>query len=225
MAQKKILSTDDVDDTPVNGVTTEPVSSNWAYDHSVDLDAHTLSLMEQPLIGQYLGAPVWGDLANQALAQYRLYAQLIWVPRDMTFDRIAAHVEVIDNGTDVRLGIYNQTTLYPTTLVTNGDCGTISLDATGTQEIALGTSISLTKGYYFLAAISDTNSVGNLTKINSQGCLHPLGTDLTQFEYYNQGYYINQAGAQFAALPDPFPDAATLLYAMPCVGIRVESLD
>ena len=30
----------DVDDTPVNGHTTTPISSNWAYDHAADADAH-----------------------------------------------------------------------------------------------------------------------------------------------------------------------------------------
>jgi len=35
-----ILGTEDVDDTPVNGATTVPASSNWAYDHDADADAH-----------------------------------------------------------------------------------------------------------------------------------------------------------------------------------------
>jgi len=30
----------DVDDSPVNGVTTTPISSNWAFDHDADVDAH-----------------------------------------------------------------------------------------------------------------------------------------------------------------------------------------
>lgn len=33
----------DVDDTPVDGVTTAPVSSNWAYDHSVLMTAHGIT--------------------------------------------------------------------------------------------------------------------------------------------------------------------------------------
>ena len=35
-----ILGTEDVDDTPVDGATTDPVSSNWAYDHAADGSAH-----------------------------------------------------------------------------------------------------------------------------------------------------------------------------------------
>ena len=37
------LTTDDVDDTPVDGATTAPVSSNWAYDHAANTNAHGLS--------------------------------------------------------------------------------------------------------------------------------------------------------------------------------------
>lgn len=36
-----VLYHSDVDDTPVNGATTVPVSSNWAYDHAAAADPHT----------------------------------------------------------------------------------------------------------------------------------------------------------------------------------------
>jgi len=39
-AVKAIISEADVDDTPVNGADTVPVSSNWAYDHITDADQH-----------------------------------------------------------------------------------------------------------------------------------------------------------------------------------------
>lgn len=38
-----ILRQADVDDTPVNGVTTAPVSSNWAYDHANASNPHSIS--------------------------------------------------------------------------------------------------------------------------------------------------------------------------------------
>lgn len=41
-----ILREADVDDTPVNGVTTAPVSSNWAYDHENAADPHTGYMLE-----------------------------------------------------------------------------------------------------------------------------------------------------------------------------------
>ena len=35
-----VLVETDVDDTPVNGATTDPISSNWAFDHNADANAH-----------------------------------------------------------------------------------------------------------------------------------------------------------------------------------------
>lgn len=35
-----LLRTSDVDDTPVNGATTDPISSNWAFDHEADTSTH-----------------------------------------------------------------------------------------------------------------------------------------------------------------------------------------
>ena len=39
-ADSTILKAADVDDAPVNGVTTAPISSNWAYDHAASATAH-----------------------------------------------------------------------------------------------------------------------------------------------------------------------------------------
>ena len=38
--ERKYIHTDDVDDTPVDGATTDPISSNWAFDHENDEDVH-----------------------------------------------------------------------------------------------------------------------------------------------------------------------------------------
>lgn len=35
-----LLSTASIDDTPVDAATTAPISSNWAFDHTADVDAH-----------------------------------------------------------------------------------------------------------------------------------------------------------------------------------------
>jgi hypothetical protein len=44
-----ILRQVDVDDTPVNGVTSAPVSSNWAYDHENGSDPHSVYKLESEL--------------------------------------------------------------------------------------------------------------------------------------------------------------------------------
>mgnify|MGYP001565766417 CR=1 FL=1 len=41
-----LLNTGDVDDTPVNGATTAPVSSNWAFDHVAATDPHAVYVLE-----------------------------------------------------------------------------------------------------------------------------------------------------------------------------------
>ncbi len=43
---RSLVSTADVDDTPVNGATTDPVSSNWAYDHVAAADPHPGYILE-----------------------------------------------------------------------------------------------------------------------------------------------------------------------------------
>jgi hypothetical protein len=48
-ADATILKQADVDDTPVNGITTAPVSSNWAYDHAAAADPHTGYMLESNL--------------------------------------------------------------------------------------------------------------------------------------------------------------------------------
>lgn len=45
-ADATILKQADVDDTPVNGADTVPVSSNWAYDHAAAADPHTGYMLE-----------------------------------------------------------------------------------------------------------------------------------------------------------------------------------
>lgn len=45
-----LLRQADVDDTPVNGVTTAPVSSNWAYDHAALTTAHGMTAFGASLV-------------------------------------------------------------------------------------------------------------------------------------------------------------------------------
>ena len=60
------VMTADVDDSPVDGATTAPISSNWAYDHSILLATETDNrvLADQQLAG---GVAFATDLAGQAV--------------------------------------------------------------------------------------------------------------------------------------------------------------
>lgn len=53
----------DIDDVPVDGVTTAPISSNWAYDHAASTTAHGISAYGASLV----------DDANAATARATLY--------------------------------------------------------------------------------------------------------------------------------------------------------
>lgn len=198
------------------------------YVQSRVVDMHTVNPFEQYLIGQYI-CPAYGMLLNGnfTLTQYRLYAILIGLARDITIDRAASHIETAEAGKDIRLGIYDSVNLYPTNLVS--DFGTIPTNAAGTQEIALGANVNLTKGYYYFVMIGD----GVLTRtpylygVPGQGPPpnSPLGQTLGNFEYIQLGYQINKTVAEFNALPATFPVAATLVNSLPFMGMRPFSLD
>jgi len=61
-ALNSVVTTADVDDTPVNGATTDPVSSNWAYDHIATLTTRGDTIRRN--------ATVWERLALGTSGQY-----------------------------------------------------------------------------------------------------------------------------------------------------------
>ena len=61
-ADATLLKQADVDDTPVNGVTTAPVSSNWAYDHAALSTAHGISSFGATLVDAADAATARGTL-------------------------------------------------------------------------------------------------------------------------------------------------------------------
>jgi len=189
-------------------------------DHVARLDAHTINLYEQFAVGQYLPLPLVYISYDLTMVQYRLYATYIVVARDMTFDRIAIDIETLDNGKDIRLGIYNcNSSLEPSSLVQ--DCGTVDTDSTGLKAITLDPAVSLTKGRYFLAAITDSDGVAKV--VNATPYSGGLGLS-TNFDRARTGYQVTKTATEFAALGDPF-GAANLDTASPVIGLRVESLD
>lgn len=213
-----VLGTEDVDDTPVDGATTAPVSSNWAYDHAAALDAHTRDMGQILRTGEYV-VPVPADTTRiRSITADRLYGVLLWLARDITVDRIAIDVTIAGaGGTKARLGIYNVgTNLYPGSLLL--DAGTVAVDATGVKSITINQS--LTKGLYFTALVSD----GIPTIAGLWARWSPLGVYSVAF---NGGQQVQWLKAQaYGALPDPFT-AAGGMSTLTAAGIyvRVLSLD
>lgn len=167
--------------------------------HIADLDAHIRSIGEVvPVGGNYMGMGLTmeGTDSVAALTADRLYGMLIWVPRDMSFDRIACDV-TIQAGQKIRMGIFNvsATTLLPSSLVV--DAGEITLSGTGPQPITLSPVQSLTRGIYCVAVVSN----GTPTLRYVLRGFTPLGIRATHFGY---PYYQVYASHSYAALPDPF---------------------
>ena len=206
-----------VDDTPVNGQLAHGVTSNWAFDHAADLDAHTRNALEKLKTGRYhtfLGG--YSDTDN--LTADRLTSVPIVVPRNMTIDRIAVDVTA-QAGQKIRLGIYNDgTNLYPGTLLL--DAGEITLSGTGVNAITIDQA--LTKGVYWLAIISDgTPTVRSWNPFRGEPTV--LGRDTASFNYRVANAYKADS---YGALPDPFPASGSQNGLEPVtMAVRIASLD
>lgn len=213
----QVLSTWAVDDTAVDGETDKPISSNWAYDHAVDLDIHTLNPLDTLKTGEYYSSINSGG-ANFALAADRLFGMLLVVARDITVDRIAIEVTVADAGKVARLGIYNDgSNLYPGTLVVDG--GEISVAANGIITATI--SEALTKGYYWVAIVSDgTPTIRGYG--TGEGVIPQLGPTSTNF---SETVRAARAVRAYGALPDPFTGGALSPGWLPKILLRIASLD
>ena len=212
------LRTTDVDDTPVDGATTAPISSNWANDHTTDIDAHMSDIWQTLRTGEYYNPlPITGN-GEVALVANQLYGFIYPVIRSITFDRIRTYVATLAAGKFVRLGIYNTgTNLHPGTLLLDG--GAVSVGAAGVVTVTI--SQQLTKGIYFLAFVSDgTPGIQFLS-----GRTTPLGISSTYIWTPKEYWYVAQA---YGALPTTFPTATLLDDGGSYIGaidMRVLSLD
>ena len=207
-----------IDATPVNGNLTNGISSDWAYDHADDLDAHTKNLMEIIRIGDGYFVPPYdvNSTAGYDPADDWFMTSLLVVPRKMTFDRIAIEISTLDVGGNVRLGIYNNgINLYPGTLLL--DAGTIDTTTTGVKTIVINQQLD--KGIYHLAQIGDNNTYKYRAY---QATITPLGATAASIASKSGGWRVAQA---YGAFPDPFTAAGVLTSSPPIIGLRPSSLD
>lgn len=106
----------------------------------------------KPSLTRYV-MPGWffGDTAAKPLTSGVLYYLPIFVAGTTTYIRISLFVTTADPGSTARLGIYEWDAGLPGALVL--DAGTLSTASPGAKDIVI--SEELTRGYYFLALVSD----------------------------------------------------------------------
>jgi len=99
----------------------------------------------------YFGFYQSAATSNLALVANTAYLIPFMIGDADTVTRIGVNVTTAVAATNVRIGIYNQSGGYPTSLVL--DCGTVSSATTGEKEITISQSLSL--GTYALVVVSD----------------------------------------------------------------------
>lgn len=104
-----------------------------------------------------------------AIAANTLYAVPLVVARRTAFTRIGASVTTAVGGTNARMGIYNDSTGKPGTLLL--DAGTVSTGTNGLKEITIAQSVN--RGLYWLVLVSD----GASTFSTSVSTVTPLGVN------------------------------------------------
>lgn len=136
-----ILRQANVNDTPVNGVTTAPVSSNWAYDHAVLTTAHGISTFGATLVDDIDAATArttlgLGTAATSATGDFATAAQ--GVTNGNSHDH---------NGGDGAQIAYSSLSGTPSafgTIVVSGQSDVVADAASDTLTLVAGANITLT---------------------------------------------------------------------------------
>lgn len=187
--------------------------------HAADLDAHTRNPWEIARTGEYVWYQAMQGSGTPAMTANQLYAIPFTVPRAITIDRLAVEVTTGADGKYVRVGVYNNgTNLYPGTL--NTDVGTALVTNTGIKAVTITGNLSLTKGLYWMAIVSD--GTPSLRGCAFYYCL--AGQLATDFSKLQHGWKV---AFTYAALPDPFTTGGALQSTNVCPAVipRLLSLD
>ena len=116
--------------------------------------------------GAYYQSPSQTTIPNGTAVVNQTRYTPFYVPETATYDRIAIRTASTFSGTAVaRLGIYNDSAGKPTTVVL--DAGTVSCTAASTSYI-ITIAQSLTQGWYWIAANTQTAATTNVFLFNSQ---------------------------------------------------------
>lgn len=164
-ADATILKEADVDDTPVNGATAVPVSSNWAYDHENSTAAHGATgavvgtTNTQTLVNKTITAP---KLTVSDLSTLGATETIDWSSADIFYGTLDSNVTITHSNeasgrtitihlaydataqrtitwSDVDRWTDNDTGAAPTTPSASGDVLTVTMQYYGTTCVASAT--------------------------------------------------------------------------------------
>jgi len=141
-----------------------------------------------------------------------MYSNPILIPSTITVDRIGIYNNSALAGKDARLGIYNDSSGRPGSLLL--DAGVVDFDATGEKEIVI--SQELTPGWYWPVILPE--ATGNIRGTSTTSNYGILGKDTIT----STTLYTHASNAQaFGALPDPFGVATMLKTNNPLLHLRI----
>ncbi len=185
--------------------------------HASDIDAHMPNIMQTLIVGEYIPLAFWGSITTRQVSANLLYAVPLFIPRDMTVDRIAMHVTTAVGGSGVRMGIYRDAgTCQPGALVVDG--GIAATVSTGIKTVTINQA--LTKGLYWMAMV-ESHTV-TFYRHTMDWCV--MGMNTASFGNVYSSHWL--VAHTYGALPDPFTaglskDTASGLLIFP----RLASLD
>jgi hypothetical protein len=149
-----------------------------------------------------------------------LYAVQYTLSQPATLDQIRIGVTATGAGSLCRIGIYSDNgTMYPNTLVSGSDVGTIDTSTLGIKTNTFATAKSIGAGLYWLA-LDCQATVPSLAGIPLGSFNSVLGESVTRMggQQIGQGWQI---ALTFGALPSQFPSAGTVqTTVMPLIDVR-----
>lgn len=188
---ESIVSTADVDDTPANGATTDPVSSNWAYDF-------INTLTTQGDLPYATAAGTWTRLAKGTATQYLRMNSGATAPEwgsgvlptvvTKTADETVNNSTVLQDDNHLLLALAaNEVWQFQIYL--------IAYAPSPTAAYKIGFTVPALATYYARAIDQDAAGTFGLQRITGAGTLTLLGPNGNTYIYTIEGIVINGANA------------------------------
>jgi hypothetical protein len=180
---------------------------------SIESDIHYFRKVGVTNFEAWYTSPSTGTaLTATAVTAGRLYALPFLCPKAITLDRIAFNVTTLLAG-KARCGIYNDSGLYPSSLLLDGgelDTGTAGVKSTTINQALNASSL------YWLAFLA--NAAVTIRGFAVASMLPILGISNALGTAPNLGLYVTQT---YGALPGTFPGTPTMIVAAPLPAIFV----